>query len=80
MGGGKAFLLQSAGGLGVMGYDNIFINRFTRDPSCREGIQFIFWSPAACGNPLIPACRARCGRRTVCLSGMPGSTVNCACA
>ena len=40
MGGGKAFLLQSAGGLGVMGYDNIFINRFTRDPSCREGIQF----------------------------------------
>ena len=54
MGGGKAFLLQSAGGLGVMGYDNIFINRFTRDPSCREGIQFYLLESGRLWEPFDP--------------------------
>lgn len=54
LGGGRAFLLQSAGGLGVMGYEKILISRFTRDPSRREGIQFYVMESGRLWQPFDP--------------------------
>lgn len=54
LGGGRAFLLQSAGGLGVMGYENVLISRFTRDPSRREGIQFYVMESGRLWQPFDP--------------------------
>ncbi len=54
LGGGRAFLMQSAGGLGVMGDQDVLINRFTRDPSRREGIQFYLMEAGRLWQPFDP--------------------------
>ena len=52
--GGHAFLLQSASGLGVMGFDDLYINRFSRDASRREGIQFYLLEKGRMWQPFDP--------------------------
>lgn len=52
--GGSAFLLQSASGLSVMGCDGVWFSRFTRDPACREGLQFYLVEEGRMWQPFDP--------------------------
>ena len=54
LGGGEAYVLQSASGLGVLGVGDVLLSRFTRDPSRREGVFFYLLEQGRMWQPFDP--------------------------